>query len=137
MRLAVCAFLLAAVHGVAAASDFETLQGDWKLLLAVNNGKPLTGGELDARLETRGDQFSVQGATSWPITSGTFKLDEGASPKRIDLTGADGKTAVGFYEIRAGNRIRVCLAPADAARPTRFESRAGSGHYLQEWTRAN
>ena len=108
---------------------------NWKLILAVNNGKPLTGAELDARLEVQGDHFAVQGPIVWPIPSGTFKLNEAASPNSIDLTSSDGKVALGIYEVRAGNRIRFCLAPPGADRPSKFESRPSSGHYLQEWTR--
>ena len=131
-----CALLCCMAAGLAAASNFETFQGDWKLLLGVQDGKPLLGKELEARLSISGDHFSVQGPVSWPLLSGTLKLDETANPKTVDLKGDDGKTALGIYEVRAGNRIRVCSAPPGAARPTRFQSDTGSGYYFQEWQRA-
>ena len=135
MRHAVYALLcFALAAGIAVATDHETLQGNWKLALAVHDGRPLTGGDLEARLHIEGDRFSVQGA-AWPMTSGTVHINESTSPRTIDLKAEDGTTALGIYEVRAGNRIRVCIAPAGAPRPARFESKAGSGLYHQEWIR--
>src|ERR1044072_3538107 len=99
MRYVVCVLLFWALAlGVVWASDFETIQGDWKLILGVDNGKPLTGAALEARLKVEGNRFSVDGA-SWPITAGTFEMKEGEHPKAIDLKGEDGKTALGIYEV--------------------------------------
>ena len=80
-----CALLCCMAAGLAAASNIETFQGDWKLLLGVQDGKPLLGKELEARLSISGDHFSVQGPVSWPLLSGTLKLDETANPKTVDL----------------------------------------------------
>jgi uncharacterized protein (TIGR03067 family) len=128
----------ALVAAVAVASDTETVQGTWKVVAAIRDGKPLTGAELEGRLTIEGNRFTVvQGGTT---VAGTFQLNESAKPKELDLTydqGPDsGKTAHGIYEIRAGNRHRLCIAPAGAARPTKFESRPGSGHLFEEWVRA-
>jgi uncharacterized protein (TIGR03067 family) len=133
MRHAVYALCLLAAAQAATASDTETFQGNWKLALAIHDGRPQTGADLDAKLTVQGDQFSVQGPPAWPLSSGSFQLNESASPKQIDLKSDN--PALGIYEVRAGNRIRVCIAPPGTARPTRFESKAGSGYYFQEWIR--
>jgi uncharacterized protein (TIGR03067 family) len=127
----------AVVAAVAVASDTDTVQGTWKVVAGIRDGKPMTGAELEGRLTIEGNRFSVvQGGVTM---AGTFQLNETAKPKALDLTydeGPDsGKTAHGIYEIRAGNRHRVCIAAPGAARPSKFESRPGSGYLFQEWTR--
>lgn len=123
--------------GWAVASDAETMQGVWKRVLGLRDGKPMTGAELDAKVTIQGDRYTLtDGGTTM---SGTFRLDETAKPKTIDLTEEEGpnqgKTVLGIYEIRAGNRHRLCLAPPGAARPTKFESRPGSGYLFEELER--
>ena len=134
LTLLVC---FAVVVGIAVATDAETVQGTWKLKLGIRDGKPLTGADLDAQLTIQGDRFTiVQGGTT---SAGTFQLNETAKPKGVDLKydqGPDeGKTAQGIYEIRAGNRHRVCIAAPGAPRPTKFESKPGSGVAFEEWER--
>ena len=87
-----------------------------------------------------GREMSLSFAEGSTIASaGTFKLNEAASPKTIDITydagPNQGQTALGIYEIRAGNRHRLCIAPPGAARPSKFESRPGSGYVFEEWER--
>jgi uncharacterized protein (TIGR03067 family) len=138
MRVAPIAMICCAlVAGVAAASEIETMQGSWKRLLGIRDGVPMTGAQLDAKITIQGNRYTLtEGGVT---TSGTFQLNESANPKEVDLMpedGADqGKTLHGIYEIRAGNRHRLCLAPAGAPRPTRFESKAGSGYLFEELQR--
>ena len=127
-----CAFLA----GTAAATDFETLQGTWKLVSGIRDGKPAPGAEQKLTIE--GNHFSfTENAAVGTAGSGTFELNETAKPKTVDVKHTDGpnegKTSLGIYEIRAGNRHRLCLAPPGAARPSKFESKPGSGYIFQEW----
>ena len=120
---------------LAFAADFETVQGNWKLVLGIHDGKPLVGADLGTKLSIQADRFSFgEGETA---SSGTFKMEESARPKTVDIvydSGPNqGKTSLGIYEVRAGNRIRLCLAAPGAARPTKFESRPGSGYAFEEW----
>jgi uncharacterized protein (TIGR03067 family) len=131
--LVFCAVVVAIVW----AADSDTVQGNWKLVAAIRDGKPLTGADLDAKLTIQGNRFTVvQGDMT---VAGTFQLNESAKPKALDLTydqGPDqGKSAQGIYEIRAGNRQRVCIAPPGAPRPSKFESRPASGYLFEEWER--
>jgi uncharacterized protein (TIGR03067 family) len=127
MKLALCFAIFA---GLSLASDQDTLQGNWKLALGIRDGKPLVGEGLNATLSIEGDRFTVTQGTE--TVTGTFKLNEGASPKTADLVTEAG-TLQAIYEIRAGNRFRVAVGKTGAARPARFESRAGSGAAFGEW----
>src|SRR5689334_4958876 len=93
---------IAVFTGIAIASDFESLQGSWKLALAVHDGKPVTGAGLNVKLRVDGNRVSVD-----QVGSGTFTLDENAKPKTVDISISEGpnqgKNALGIYEIRAGN----------------------------------
>lgn len=133
--IAVCT----AAAGTALATDQDTFQGTWKLYAAFRDGKPLTGAELAAQLTIEGNRFTFSGGQAGVSGSGTFNLNEAANPKAVDLSheaGPDqGKTSAGIYDIRAGNRFRLCLAAPGAPRPSKFESKPGSGYVLQEWQR--
>jgi uncharacterized protein (TIGR03067 family) len=137
MRLALNALIGCAVlAGIAAASDQETLQGNWKRILAVHDGKPITGTAVEAKLTIEGNRFTM---TEGDVTrAGTFTLNETSKPPSLDLTydqgPEQGKTAAGIYDVRAGNRQRVCINPA-GKRPAKFEARTGSGNLLEEWIR--
>jgi uncharacterized protein (TIGR03067 family) len=137
MKVIVCCAVAALL---AFAADFETVQGNWKLVAGIRDGKPLVGGDLGTKLAIQGDRFSfAEGSET--ASAGTFKLDEAARPKTIDITydagPNQGKTSLGIYEVRAGNRHRLCLAPPGAARPTKFESKPGSGYVFEEWEKVN
>jgi uncharacterized protein (TIGR03067 family) len=62
------------------------------------------------------------------IEEGTFKLDAGKEPRKIDLaitTGNDkGKDQLGIYQL-TGDMLKVCFAaPGSKDRPTEFASKA-------------
>jgi uncharacterized protein (TIGR03067 family) len=141
MKFALNALVCCAVFaGAAAASDFETVQGTWKLVAGIRDGKPMTGADLDMKLTIQGNHYSVTaGPQSTPVSAGTFQINDKTNPRQVDLAveeGDDkGKPVLGIYEIRAGNRHRVCFAPAGAARPSKFGSRPGSGELFEEWER--
>jgi uncharacterized protein (TIGR03067 family) len=135
MRHAVFAVLLAAgLAGRAAATDLESMQGNWKRILAIHDGKPLVGATLDSRVTIEGNKYTVTGGADAGST-GTLQLNESEHPKSIDLAMEGGSTQAGIYEVRAGNRYRLCFAAPGAPRPARFESRPGSGYRLEEWER--
>jgi len=140
MKSVLCVLGLGAVlAGMAVAADQDTFQGTWKLYLALRDGKPLTGADLAATRTIQGNHYTFSGGQAGVSGSGTLQVNEAANPKAVDLVYEDGpdqgKTAAGIYDIRAGNRFRFCLAPAGAPRPSKFESKPGSGYLLQEWQR--
>src|SRR4051794_9842802 len=129
MKLALC---FAVFTGMLLAADQDSFQGNWKLVAGLRDGKPLTGDGVNATLTIQGDHFTLTQAGQ--TVSGTFTLNEGASPKTADLV-TEGGTMQAIYDIRAGNRFRVCVGKPGAARPAKFESRAGSGNSFGEWVK--
>lgn len=100
------------------SGDDSLIQGLWRL-------------DADATGATQSLAFLGTGATITPATGealrGTFKLDATHAPKGIDLA-LEGQPfpLLGIYELSA-RELRVCLAPAGQARPSRFEAPADSG----------
>lgn len=60
----------------------------------------------------------------------TFTLNPKAKPREIDLDrGTDGVKTQGIYQVEK-DELKLCYAEPKAARPTRFESAAGSRTFL-------
>ena len=61
-----------------------------------------------------------------------------STTKSITFEFADGplkgKKSHGIYEL-AGNQLKLCYGPADKPKPTKFESTANSGYFLETWAR--
>jgi uncharacterized protein (TIGR03067 family) len=117
----------------AAEGEYQRFEGAWAYASVVSDGQPIRDPTVVARrLILNGDQFQLTG----PATSGrgTYSVDPKAVPKTIDVTFSDGlragKTMKGIYEL-AGDTCTVCMASGDQPRPTRFESKAHSGHTLE------
>jgi uncharacterized protein (TIGR03067 family) len=138
------ALLIAAVGLTAAAdapkeggSDLKKLEGTWKLVSGVNNGKELGDKTVKgARLVIEGDRHTVKvGRNTY---KGTHKLNMSKSPKTIDISDTEGpfkgKTVLGIYELD-GDEFKICYAPPGKPRPKDFTAKAGSGHRSHVWKR--
>jgi uncharacterized protein (TIGR03067 family) len=122
----------------AAKKDLETFQGNWQMVSAVQDGKPLPPEEVKQfKLTIQTNKFVLR-KDSVVISEGTFTLDPTRKPKEIDETATvgpnKGKTFLAIYEVE-GERHRICFAAPGQERPTEFSSTAGSGHLLQVWKR--
>ena len=115
-----------------AKADQAAIQGAWKVVGTEEDGqKNENPDEIVIRFE--GEEVS-QTKGGQQVDPATFKLDEKAKPKTLDLTplqGPDkGKTIKGIYEL-TGDSLKICLAApggpgaADAPRPTEFKSGNG------------
>lgn len=110
-------------------TDQAKLQGNWKVVQLVDNGRVLPK-ETTARWSVTfaGNKMTViEPEASHEIT---FQLDPAAKPKRMNVTPSDGpqkdKQLSGIYEIE-GNTIRICLPNHESKkRPSRFVSEKGS-----------
>jgi len=62
-----------------------------------------------------------------------YTADPGQKPAALDLEVMDGAdkrdSQMGIYELD-GDALRICTSHNGIARPTKFESTAGSGHRL-------
>lgn len=117
--------------------DLQQLQGTWKLVSALHDGKALADDKAkQTTIVFKGKTFlfpeSAENATS---KSGTIKIDASKRPKQMDAISTDKVVMLGIYELN-GNSYKVCFAPAGKVRPTELSSKAGSGNILQVWERA-
>jgi uncharacterized protein (TIGR03067 family) len=106
--------------------DHKALQGSWKMLEAISEGKPLPKEMIKGAVLTfKGDR--VQVTFLGDTATGTFKLDPTKKPRTIDLViGRDRR--VGIYAIE-GNKLKLCMVPEGKDkdgkvldRPTSFQS---------------
>ena len=112
-------------------SDKDQLQGTWSVASAVKGGEQMPPDKAATiKLTFKGDEVITQSGPEAAKKPGSFKLDERAKPRQIDLT-IDGKTGAGIYEID-GDTVRLCFADPDskATRPTEFKADAGTPHML-------
>jgi uncharacterized protein (TIGR03067 family) len=129
-------------------NDLDKLQGYWKPLQCDYEGK--------AQMST--DQMKqvtvVFDKNEYHLYFKDSKLDAAGKPVILRLAKADvtldsatksitfefadgplkGKKSHGIYEL-AGNQLKMCYGPVDKPKPTKFESPAGSGYFLETWAR--
>jgi len=132
------------------ATDLEKLQGYWKPLEIQSEGKAMMPTELmkqvtvvvdksEYHLYFKEKELDKEGKPIiFRLALANITLDEKASPKTITFEFADGQLKGqkrhGIYEL-AGNQLKLCYGPVDKPRPTKFESPASSGYFLETWAR--
>ena len=130
--------ILTAALLLGAQSDLDKLQGSWRTISLVNDGKVLVGekvppqpGPATALVYERNRWLIKVGDKT--VASGIFTVDASKAPKEIDVMDEsglkNGKTKLGIYELD-GDRYKYCLAPAGKPRPAEFASPEGSGYSL-------
>ena len=93
------------------------------------------------RLFFSGDRFEIQSKDRKSLYSGTFQVDASAKPAVIDFEHAEGglkgKTWKGIY-VLDGETLTICdnAENLDAARPSKFAAKSGSGYVLVTFDRA-
>jgi uncharacterized protein (TIGR03067 family) len=104
-------------------TDKELLQGSWKLVSGVHDGKDVPQELIDKfKMTFTGDKVSVDIGN---VIDGDFKHDPKAKPKTIDLN-IMGKDIQGIY-VFEGDNLKICLKQPDSAgRPKEFQAPAGS-----------
>ena len=109
------------------------LEGTWIATSAELGGVALPPAVLATlRLVLQGGQYALGN------DHGTYRVDERASPAAIDVAGADGPNSgrqiPAIFEI-ANNMLRICYDLSLSARPTAFQSPAGSKLFLVTFRR--
>jgi uncharacterized protein (TIGR03067 family) len=122
-----------------AKGDLKKMEGTWQATLYIADGKKWSDRELKTMkliVKGAGENELVLGEEKF---HGTYKLDESASPKTIDITltsGPDkGKKKLGIYELK-GDTLRLCVGPLGGKRPAEFVSKPTTGVWMEEWKRA-
>ena len=117
----------------AVEAELKRFEGTWRFESLVVEGKVVPPeGLKTTRLTLKGDTFVMTDPMA--TYKGTFTLDLGVKPKRIDMAFTEGpeagKTVQAIYELD-GDTYKVCVGLAGRGRPERFASEPGSGHALE------
>lgn len=125
------------------ADDNKLLQGKWKVVTVLENGKALTEQEMATQLVADG-YFTVDGLVISFLPPGQFEpkkipfvLNSKASPKSIDMMGTAKVGATGIY-LLSGDSLMLCFpGVSEKTRPGDFGNTAGSQRVLIVLQRAN
>ena len=131
-------------------TDLDKLQGYWKPLQCELEGKGQMPAEVMKQVTVVFDKNeyhlyfkdSKLDKDNKPIilrlALANITVDESTSPKTIHFEFADGplkgKKCHGIYEL-AGNQLKMCYGSVDKPKPSKFESPAGSGYFVETWVR--
>lgn len=139
MLLIVLALVLsfAPAAGGADAKDADALQGTWLAATAELAGKPFPDEvRKSIKLVIKDDTYTV--TVGKQPDRGTVKLNPGAKPKEMDVTGTDGpnkgKTFRAIYELD-GDTLRICYDLSGKGRPTEFKTKEGTQLFLVTYKR--
>ncbi|HZT81083.1 MAG TPA: TIGR03067 domain-containing protein [Gemmataceae bacterium] len=123
----------------ASAKDVKALQGRWKAVSGVEDGKDFDKETAEAlELIVEGDKYTLK-VKGEELEQGTLKLDAGKKPKAADIDiakGEDkGKKQLGVYEL-SGDTFKLCVSRPGKERPKDLSAKKGSGHSLFVFKRA-
>ncbi len=120
----------------AGKTDKDKLQGNWKVVSAIDNGKPVPEGDTkNLKLVIEGDRWTWFGPGQRDTLTGTQKLDPAKMPRTIDIEVTEGAgkglRLLGIYELD-GDNYKVCfsLPKTDPQRPKDFSAKAGTDRLL-------
>jgi uncharacterized protein (TIGR03067 family) len=115
----------------------EDLQGEWRPVALVTDGKALPESMLAFGSRTMKANETKVVFGGQVMLHAKVRLDESQSPIGVDYLNVGKGPAIvtlGILEVN-GDLMRICIAPAGAARPREFSSEKGSGRTLSEWVR--
>jgi uncharacterized protein (TIGR03067 family) len=123
----------------AAKAEMKKMEGTWRLVSAISDGKPRPDDRLKAIT------IAIKADGTWVENDGketfeaTFTVDPAKSPKTANFVNKSGSmkgiTCLEIYEID-GDTMKLCFVSVPTGkestkeRPSKFASEAGSGHYL-------
>ena len=148
MGMAALLTLSAAAADTKAGDDLAGLQGNWKPLQCEYEGSPQMPADVMKQVTAVYDKnefhlyFVEKGKDGQPrvlrLAQANVALDSTTGPKSIVFEFADGplkgQKRHGIYEI-AGDQLKLCYGPVDRPKPTKFESPAKSGYFLETWAK--
>jgi len=115
--------------------DRETLQGTWRPVSILENGKSLPE-EQFKNMRVKLVNFNFTFTNGANKHSGLYLIDPRKSPKSLDIAVMEGpengKVYQAIYKFEDGKMIQ-CMEVANRNRPTAFTGDAGSGNRLEVW----
>jgi uncharacterized protein (TIGR03067 family) len=129
------------------AGDIDKLQGYWKPLQCEYEGKAQMPTEImkqvtvvfdknEYHLYFKDDKAPEGKPSVLRLALANVALDSATKTITFEFAHGPlkGKKSHGIYEI-AGNQLKMCYGPAEKPKPTKFESPANSGYFLETWAR--
>jgi uncharacterized protein (TIGR03067 family) len=123
-----------------AKMEMKLLEGTWKNESSIHDGKKLPDEKVKAysmTIKADGMWTMTNGKDTW---GGTYTVDPSKKPKTGQFVGTTGsfkdKTTLDIYDLE-GDTLTFCyvIVPtgkeASKERPTKFESKEGTGHIIQ------
>jgi uncharacterized protein (TIGR03067 family) len=116
--------------------EMKLLEGSWVKVSRVADSEevPRLPGEDPLRLMLKEGKFTIEFKDGKVVDDGKFKIDPTAKPKSLDMSGRGGNEMPGVYELTK-DELRICSAPRGKERPTKIESKKGSGYIVDTWKR--
>lgn len=116
--------------------DNKLLQGKWKVVTVLENGKSLTVQEIATQLVVDG-YFNVDGLVISFLPPGQFQpkqipfvIDSKVDPKTIDLMGATKIGSMGIYLLSGDSLMLLFPGVGEKTRPADFSNNVGSHRVL-------
>jgi uncharacterized protein (TIGR03067 family) len=113
--------------------DLELLQGTWRSITMVIDGRTIPAAALEHRRIIVIDDKYVVVDGDLTLRRGSIRIDPTTTPKQIDALPMDGhhagKIDQGIFELTPG-LLRLCWSPPGRPRPTDFTSEPGSGQWM-------
>lgn len=116
-----------------AKNDLQQLQGKWIPVEIIANGKTLEEDVLKAIAVTIKEK-SYKTELPDGQDEGTFKINDSASPKTMDLSSDAGKEIPAIYEV-SGDTLKACYTLNGGGRPSEFKSTEDSENVLVTYKR--
>jgi len=113
----------------AVKQEMEKLQGTWKVLKSIKEGKAASDDDLkDKQVVIAGDKLTGKGGKRDETAS--FTIDPEKKPATIDLTFEKAKPTIqGIYELDK-DTLKICVSLGKDKRPSEFKSTGNSGTSL-------
>lgn len=118
--------------------ELRLLQGTWQM----ESFKDAKNTKVDPKRRTLffGSNTALVRDGDRVVQLALVNLALGKTPRRMDLLVKKGEnedtTVLGIYELK-GDTLKVCFDPEGDSRPTSFEAKAGTSHFVAVYKRAN